>query len=159
MAELIKLLRHRPVQLLLAVAQIVSDLQGNAVCDYFSQRFPRDLIQETATAAKEHPEVFNKSRLARRQTLCEPRGCEHSTYVASICIRKLRIRSGTRWRQAFSMPPAMAGRRSPAAIQSWPGRIWIMSCGLAFPWREWTSAVPTSVKLIFAGLTWKEPRP
>jgi uncharacterized protein YjbI with pentapeptide repeats len=43
---LIPLLCHRPVQLLLAAAQIVADVRDGGECPYFIWRLPRDLVRQ-----------------------------------------------------------------------------------------------------------------
>jgi uncharacterized protein YjbI with pentapeptide repeats len=45
-ARLLRLIRHRPIQLLLAAERIVADLAGCDVCDYLAAPLPRDLVQE-----------------------------------------------------------------------------------------------------------------
>ncbi len=44
--SLLALLRHRPVQLLLAAAHVIGDLQAGRNCDYFDRPMPRDLVRE-----------------------------------------------------------------------------------------------------------------
>jgi hypothetical protein len=50
------------VQLLLASSGIVSDLQRNARCEYFCQRFPYDLVQEAARALTARSDLLDKLR-------------------------------------------------------------------------------------------------
>jgi uncharacterized protein YjbI with pentapeptide repeats len=45
---LLRFMRHRPIQLLLAGTKIVTDLRDGEQCAYFGQPFPRDLVRETA---------------------------------------------------------------------------------------------------------------
>lgn len=46
--ELIRLLRHRAVQLMLATERVTADLCGGADCDFLALRLPRDLVQRAA---------------------------------------------------------------------------------------------------------------
>jgi uncharacterized protein YjbI with pentapeptide repeats len=57
-----RLLRHRPVQLLLAINQVLSDVQADADCAYFRCRWPRDLAQEVGVAAAGLPHVLDTLR-------------------------------------------------------------------------------------------------
>ncbi|HWG46155.1 MAG TPA: pentapeptide repeat-containing protein [Gemmataceae bacterium] len=45
--SLIRLLRHPPMQRMLATERIAADLHGEAGCDYLAERLPRDLIEAT----------------------------------------------------------------------------------------------------------------
>jgi len=45
--SLIRVLRHPPMQLLLASERIAADLHGEADCDYLAKRLPRDLVEAT----------------------------------------------------------------------------------------------------------------
>jgi uncharacterized protein YjbI with pentapeptide repeats/energy-coupling factor transporter ATP-binding protein EcfA2 len=48
--ELIRMVRHRPVALLLAAARIKDIAEGGHAASAFNQRFPHDLVQEAALA-------------------------------------------------------------------------------------------------------------
>jgi uncharacterized protein YjbI with pentapeptide repeats len=50
-----RVLRHHPVQLILGAAQIIQDIQTSQPCEYFGRCFPRDLVRETALAARGQP--------------------------------------------------------------------------------------------------------
>lgn len=43
--SLIRVLRHSPMQRMLAAERIVADLHGEADCDYLAKRLPRDLVE------------------------------------------------------------------------------------------------------------------
>jgi uncharacterized protein YjbI with pentapeptide repeats len=47
---LVRVLRHRPVQLLLAVERMVADLRGEADCDFLGLRLARDLVEAAGPA-------------------------------------------------------------------------------------------------------------
>jgi uncharacterized protein YjbI with pentapeptide repeats/energy-coupling factor transporter ATP-binding protein EcfA2 len=53
-----RLLRHEPVQLLLAAEQILADLRDHKNCLYLEHRVPRPLVRETAAVAAAAPEVL-----------------------------------------------------------------------------------------------------
>jgi uncharacterized protein YjbI with pentapeptide repeats len=57
-AEAARLLRHRPIQLLIATQQIVHDVQSKSMTGYFRRRFPRDLVQLIARVAVSQPPVI-----------------------------------------------------------------------------------------------------
>jgi uncharacterized protein YjbI with pentapeptide repeats len=59
-AEAARLLRHRPIQLLIAAQQIVHDVQTKSTCAYFRLRFPRELIECTAKAVASQSHAIAK---------------------------------------------------------------------------------------------------
>jgi uncharacterized protein YjbI with pentapeptide repeats len=48
--QLLRVLRHRPVQALLTVERVVTDLRAGANCEYFALRLPRDVVEEAGQA-------------------------------------------------------------------------------------------------------------
>jgi uncharacterized protein YjbI with pentapeptide repeats len=57
-----RMLRHRPLQLVLAANQIVADIRGDEPCEYFQRRFPRDLVLEAAQEALRTPGALDRLR-------------------------------------------------------------------------------------------------
>jgi uncharacterized protein YjbI with pentapeptide repeats len=49
--DLVRVLRHPPVQLVLATERVAADLNGEADCDFLALRLPRDLVRSAAAAA------------------------------------------------------------------------------------------------------------
>src|SRR5262245_22108189 len=47
--DVVRVLRHAPVQLVLATERIVADLRASADCDFLALRLPRGLVQTVAT--------------------------------------------------------------------------------------------------------------
>jgi uncharacterized protein YjbI with pentapeptide repeats len=56
------LLRHRPLQLLLAAAYLLRDLQEEGSCRSLAQRLPGDLVREAGSEAVRHPTVLDTLR-------------------------------------------------------------------------------------------------
>jgi uncharacterized protein YjbI with pentapeptide repeats len=52
-----RVLRHRPIQLLLAVSQILRDIQQELPCKYFQRQFARDLVQALGATVAQCAEV------------------------------------------------------------------------------------------------------
>jgi uncharacterized protein YjbI with pentapeptide repeats len=48
----VRLLRHPPVQLMLAAERVAADLHGDADCDYLKLRLPRELVESAAAAVR-----------------------------------------------------------------------------------------------------------
>lgn len=56
------LLRHRPVQVVLAAAHLLRDLRETASCKRLAQRFPRDLVLEAGVEAARQPTILEVLR-------------------------------------------------------------------------------------------------
>jgi uncharacterized protein YjbI with pentapeptide repeats len=54
---LVRLIRHRTIQLLLAADRLADELTRGAVCDVLARPLPRDLVQETALRIADRPEA------------------------------------------------------------------------------------------------------
>jgi uncharacterized protein YjbI with pentapeptide repeats len=58
--EIVRVLRHREVQLLLAAERIAIDLRGDAACDFLKLRLPRELIEAAVCEIKGEGQVRNR---------------------------------------------------------------------------------------------------
>jgi uncharacterized protein YjbI with pentapeptide repeats/energy-coupling factor transporter ATP-binding protein EcfA2 len=48
--EILRVVRHRPMRVLLATQRVVTDLRTAASCDYFALRLPRDIVEAAGQA-------------------------------------------------------------------------------------------------------------
>jgi uncharacterized protein YjbI with pentapeptide repeats len=103
-----RLLRHRPLQLLLAGAQVVIDIRRKSDQQYFGRHFPRDLVEEVAAAALATPEVFDALR-----------GWFHKRNERQALAASVLHAGRTGWVPAAGTRPHLAG--AYLAGVSWPG--------------------------------------
>jgi uncharacterized protein YjbI with pentapeptide repeats len=102
------LLRHRPVQLMLAAAYVLRDARATSSCQCLGHRLPRDLVREAGLGAARHPALLDILRAG----LDGPP--EWHAMAASI----LRA-SGVEWSPAPGSKLRLAGAYLDGA--SWPG--------------------------------------
>jgi uncharacterized protein YjbI with pentapeptide repeats len=98
--------RQRPLQLILAVSQIMADIAKDAACNSFSYRFPRDLFAEVVLAARNLPAVLDNLK-----TWFQSRPERHAM-AASILSRC------TAWMPEPGSKPNLTGAYLSGAV--WP---------------------------------------
>jgi uncharacterized protein YjbI with pentapeptide repeats len=125
------LLRHRPLQLMLAAAYLLRDLQAKAGCRSLGQRLPRDLVREAGSDAARHPAVLDTLRAG-----LDGRPEWHAM-AASILQA-----SGVEWSPTAGSKLRLAGAYLGGA--SWPG--------VALPGVDLTETDLSSAKLQRANL-------
>ena len=101
--------RHRSLQLLLAVNQMMVDIQKNAPCKCFAYRFPRDLLKQAVLAARDLPLVLDNLKTWFKTWP------ERHAMAASILLG--------------AAPVGSVGSPNPAASRTWPGPTWAASLG------------------------------
>jgi uncharacterized protein YjbI with pentapeptide repeats len=60
--NLIRILRHAPVQSLLAAERVAADLHGNADCDFLAKQLPRELVKAAACLIADDEEAMDHVR-------------------------------------------------------------------------------------------------
>ena len=108
---LFRLIRHRPVQLLLAAERMVERLAGEESCEFLSARLPRDLVDEVASAA-----LANLGAIDRLRQLLNDEHRRLHPMAASLLHA---IRTG--WRPDPMHFPQLAGAYLNGA--SWGGIV------------------------------------
>ena len=106
---LLRLIRHRPVRLLLAAESMATELEGYAECAFLGERLPRDLVREVASL------VTDDLRALARLRICVASGPRSQQPTAASLLHA----TGIGWRPDGSPLPRMAGAYLEGA--AWAG--------------------------------------
>jgi uncharacterized protein YjbI with pentapeptide repeats len=109
--SLFRLIRQRPVQLLLAAERMVAMLAGEEACEFLAERLPRDLVHEAASVALANPGAMERLR----RLLSEERRRLHPMTASLLHATR------TGWRPDEMQIPQLSGALLEGA--SWPGII------------------------------------
>jgi uncharacterized protein YjbI with pentapeptide repeats len=107
-AAWVGLVRHRPVQLLLAAGYLLRELRETATCRCLGRRLPRDLVREAGLGAARQPALLDTLRAGLD-------GAPEGQAMAASILQA----SGVQWSPKAGSRPRLAGAYLGGA--NWPG--------------------------------------
>lgn len=116
--ELLRLVRHAPLQQALAVGRIACDLEAGEACRYLQARLPRPMVREVAEQIRNQP-----AALAQLKHFLSQADLARHPMAASICHQLDR-----QWLRAFSsseQTPLPSLARAYLDHANWPGVVMV----------------------------------